>query len=86
LVCVSQAGLEPASGGAEALLVSCCNVAWRSFAWAGGLECQSFASSWCFFFCQMWLQNLSKIFDLWSSCCLLPPSSHHLGSSCLPKF
>jgi hypothetical protein len=39
-----------------------------------------------FFFCQVWLQNLSKIFDLWSSCCLLPPSSHHLGSSCLPKF
>jgi hypothetical protein len=25
-------------------------VAWRSFVWAGGLECQSFASSWWFFF------------------------------------
>jgi hypothetical protein len=33
------------------------------------------------FFCQVWLQHLSKIFDLWSSHCLLLPSSHHLGSS-----
>jgi hypothetical protein len=32
------------------------------------------------FFCQVWLQHLSKIFDLWRSRCLLPPSSHHLGS------
>jgi hypothetical protein len=31
-----------------------------------------------FFFCQVLLQHLSKIFDLRSSCCLLPPSSHHL--------
>jgi hypothetical protein len=34
-----------------------------------------------FFFCQVWLQHLSKIFDLWSSHCLLSPSSYHLGSS-----
>jgi hypothetical protein len=33
------------------------------------------------FLCQVWLQHLSKIFDLWSSCCLLPPSSCHLGST-----
>jgi hypothetical protein len=31
-----------------ALLVSQCNVEWRSFVQAGGLGCQSFASSWCF--------------------------------------
>jgi hypothetical protein len=31
LVCSSQAGLQPASGGAGALLFSQCNVAWRSF-------------------------------------------------------
>jgi hypothetical protein len=41
-------------------------------------------SDFCFFlvvlFCQVWLQCLSKIFDLRSSFCLLPPSSHHLGS------
>jgi hypothetical protein len=35
LVCISQAGLEPASGGAGAFLVSQCNVAWRSFVWDG---------------------------------------------------
>jgi hypothetical protein len=34
-----------------------------------------------FFFCQVCLQYLSKIFDLQSSHSLLPPSSHHLGSS-----
>jgi hypothetical protein len=33
------------------------------------------------FFCQGWLERLSKIVDLWSSRCLLPPSSRHLGSS-----
>jgi hypothetical protein len=31
------------------------------------------------FSCQVWLQSLSKIFALWSSCYLLPPSSCHLG-------
>jgi hypothetical protein len=49
LVCVSQEGLEPASGGLGVLLISQCNVAWRSFVWVGGLECQSFASSLWFF-------------------------------------
>jgi hypothetical protein len=45
---VSQAGLEPASGGVGALLFSQCNVAWRSFVRARGSGCQSFDSSWCF--------------------------------------
>jgi hypothetical protein len=39
-----------------------------------------------FFYCQGWLQCLSKIFDLWSSCCLLLHSSHHFGSSHLLNF
>jgi hypothetical protein len=49
LVCVSQAGLELVSVGAGALLFSQCNVAWRSFVWAGGSGCWNFASSSCFF-------------------------------------
>jgi hypothetical protein len=36
LVCVSQADLELTSGSTGALLVSQCNMAWRSFVWAGG--------------------------------------------------
>jgi hypothetical protein len=36
---VSQTGLEPASGGAGALLFSQCKVAWRSFVWARGSGC-----------------------------------------------
>jgi hypothetical protein len=35
------------------------------------------------FSCQVYLQHLSKIFVLQSSCYLLPPSSWHLGTSCL---
>jgi hypothetical protein len=49
LVCISQADLELVTGNAEALLVSQCNMAWRSLLWAGGLGCQGFASSWWFF-------------------------------------
>jgi hypothetical protein len=49
LACISQAGLELASGSIGALLFSQCNVAWRSFVWAGGSECRSFDSFWCFF-------------------------------------
>jgi hypothetical protein len=45
---VSQAGLELVSGGAGALLVSQCNVAWRNFVRARGSGCQSFDSSWYF--------------------------------------
>jgi hypothetical protein len=37
-----------------------------------------------FLSCQKWLQHLSKIFELQSSCCLLLHSSCHLGSS--PKI
>jgi hypothetical protein len=33
-----------------ALLFSQCNVAYRSFVRSGGAGCQSFDSSWCFFF------------------------------------
>jgi hypothetical protein len=80
LVCISQAGLELASGGIGALLLSQCVMLWRSFVWAGGSGCQSFASSWWFFLPSV-AQCLSKIFDLWSSCWLLSPSSFHLGSS-----
>jgi hypothetical protein len=50
LVCVSQAGLEPVSGGMGVLLFTQCNVVWRSFLWARGSGCQSFASFF-FFFC-----------------------------------
>jgi hypothetical protein len=32
------------------------------------------------FSCQVWLQHLSKIFDFWSSCCLVLHSSCYLGS------
>jgi hypothetical protein len=39
LVCISQAGVEPASGNAGALLFSQCNVAWRSFVWLEGSGC-----------------------------------------------
>jgi hypothetical protein len=80
--CVSQAGLELESGSTGALLVSQCNVLWRSFQWRGVSGCQSFAYFWWvfFFFCQVSLQCLSKNFDSQSSCCLLPPSCCHLGS------
>jgi hypothetical protein len=82
LLDVSQAGLELVFGGVGALLFSQCNVAWRSFVWAGVSGCHSFYSSWCFFFFfQVWLHCLIKIFDLWISCCLLLHSSCHLGSS-----
>jgi hypothetical protein len=49
LVCVSQAGLALASGGTGALLFFQCNVVWKSFVWAGGLGCQTFASFGGFF-------------------------------------
>jgi hypothetical protein len=42
LVCISQAGLELVSGGTGVLLFSQCNVAWKSFVWAGDSSCQSF--------------------------------------------
>jgi hypothetical protein len=49
LLDVSQAGLELASGCTGALLLSQCNVSWRSFVWARGSGCLSFDYSWCFF-------------------------------------
>jgi hypothetical protein len=42
--------LELASGGTGFLLFSQCNVVWRSFVWAWGSGCQSFDSSWWFYF------------------------------------
>jgi hypothetical protein len=39
LLNVSQAGLEPASGGTAALLFSQCNMVWRNFPWANGSGC-----------------------------------------------
>jgi hypothetical protein len=84
--CISQAGLELASGSVGPLLFSQCNMAWRSCVMAGGSGSQSFDSLWWFFSCQVWFQSLSKIFDLWSSCCLLLHSNHHLGSLNLSVF
>jgi hypothetical protein len=78
LVCISRAGKDLASGCAGVLLVSPYNVAWRSYVQAGGLEVSEF----CFFLvfssakCS---SSVSAIFDLWSSHCLFPPSSCHLG-------
>jgi hypothetical protein len=54
---VSQAGLDLASGGMGALLFPQCNMVWRSFVWAGGLVCQSFDFSWCFFLPSMALTS-----------------------------
>jgi hypothetical protein len=83
LVCISQAGLELDSGSMGALLFPQCNLAWKNLVWA---EVQGFGVLILlggFVFCQVWLQRLSKIFDLWSACCLLLPSSRHLGSSAI---
>jgi hypothetical protein len=49
LICISQAGLELASGSMGALLFSQCSVVWRSFIQAGDSGCWSFAS-FCGFF------------------------------------
>jgi hypothetical protein len=55
------------------------NIVWRSFPWARGSGCLSF-DFFVLYFCQVWLQHLSMVFDSWSSCCLLLYPSHHLGS------
>jgi hypothetical protein len=77
LLNVSQAGLEPVSGGMAALLFSQCNVVWRSFPSVRGSGCRSFdsPSATCLFQC------LSKILQSQSSCCLLLHPSHHFRSS-----
>jgi hypothetical protein len=49
LLDVFQAVLLLVSGGAGVLLFAQCNMAWRSFVWAGGLGCWTFDSSWCYF-------------------------------------
>jgi hypothetical protein len=76
LLNISQAGLVPVPVGTEALLVSQCNMVW-----AGSSRCRSFDFFWWLFSYQVWLQCLSKIFDLQSSCCLLLYSSQYLGST-----
>jgi hypothetical protein len=60
LICISQAGLEPASGDTGALLFSQCNVVWRSFVQAGGSGCWSFDASWCFFSAKCGSRVLAK--------------------------
>jgi hypothetical protein len=60
---VSQAGLEPASGGVAAILFSQCNVAWRSFPQARGSGCRSFDSP-CFFISAKCGSSVSAMF--WS--------------------
>jgi hypothetical protein len=72
--------LELVSGSMGALLLSQYNMAWRSFLWAGGSGYRSFTSSFLVFFYQVWLRCLSKIFDLWSSRCLLLHPICHLRS------
>jgi hypothetical protein len=49
-VCISQAGLELASGSAGALLFSQCNMVWRSFVQAGSSGFWSFVFIYLFFF------------------------------------
>jgi hypothetical protein len=46
-----------------------------------GFRVSEFCFFLVFFFCQVWLQHLSKTFYLQSSCWLLLPSNHHLGST-----
>jgi hypothetical protein len=58
------------------------SVMWHEEALLGwGFGVSEFCLFLVVFFCQVWLQCLRKISDLQRSCCLLPPSSHHLGSS-----
>jgi hypothetical protein len=56
-----------------------CNVVWRSFPWARGPGVKVLLSL-VLYFCQVWLQHLSKVLESRSLCCLLQQPSHHLGS------
>jgi hypothetical protein len=57
------------------------SVMWHGEAFHGlGLEGVEVLILLVLYFHQVWLQHLSKIFDLWSSCCLLLCPSCHLGS------
>jgi hypothetical protein len=71
---------EPVSGDTGALLFSQCNMAWRALGRLGVQDVRVLLLFGVFFFCQVWLLHLSKIFDLLNSCCLFLPSSRHLGS------
>jgi hypothetical protein len=82
---VSQAGLEPLSGGLEALLFSQCNVAWRSFPQVGVQDVKVLILL-ALYFCQVWFQRLSEVLESQSSCCLLLRPNHHHGSFPWPLF
>jgi hypothetical protein len=45
-----------------------------------GIQVLKFWFSLLLYFCQVWLQCLSKVLESQSSCCLLLHPSHHLGS------
>jgi hypothetical protein len=66
LVCVSQAGLELASGSVGALLFSQSYMVWRRFLWAGGSGCQSFDSS-CWFFSSKCGSSISAKFLIYGA-------------------
>jgi hypothetical protein len=68
------------SGGMGALLFCQCNgVEKLCMGW--GIRVSKFWFFLVLFFCQVWLQHLSKSFDLQSSCCQLMHSCCHLRSS-----
>jgi hypothetical protein len=77
---VSQAGLEPASGGIAALLFSQYNVVWRSFPQARGSGCQCFDPHCCFISTKCGSRVSVRFWSHRSSHCLLLHPSHHLGS------
>jgi hypothetical protein len=70
LVCISQAGLEPASGSMGVLLFSHYNVG------VLGVEVLLLLVG---FFLPSMAPASQQEFYLWSSHCLLPLSSHHFG-------
>jgi hypothetical protein len=71
-VCISQAGLELASGGTGALLFSQCNVAWRSFVHVEGSGCKSFASSWWIFSAKCGSSVSARFLNRTHTDCFLP--------------
>jgi hypothetical protein len=75
LVCVSHAGLSQHLAVWESswfLSVMCHGeVLWRVGVWGTGILLLLGG-----FFHQVWPQHLSKIFDLWNTCCMLRPFCH----------
>jgi hypothetical protein len=63
------------------------SVMWCGDAFYGlGFRESKFWLSLVFYFLQVWLQHLRKVFNSWSSCCLLLYSSCHLRSSLVNLF